>query len=662
MKYIVLNIVLLFALITNAQDYKRTQNWYFGDSAGLSFTTDPPTVLTDGVMNAGEGCSTISDTAGNLLFYTNGVTVWNKNHQVMENGNGLSGHISSTQSSVIIPWPSNDSLFYIFTTDAIGKPKGLQYSLVNTKVNNGLGKVITKNILLQSPVSEKLAATKHLNSKDYWVLARGFNNNNFYAYLITDSGLVNCPIVTAIGATAKELADAQGEIKFSEDGTKLAEAVYNLSYNRVDLFTFDKIRGKVLNEINITNITLPYSVEFSAEANYLYVTTRLNYVYQYDINSSNGNTIRNSQHQIYFPGNTLYNYHGIIQKGTDDKLYIALWDSNFVSIIHNPEKIGDSCNFALYGINLGKKSTFGLPNFISSYFYRPSLDFAYTTNCVNDSINFEAKGGTTYSWQIFRNKAILHSSTQSTTNFNFTDTDEYTIQLVSGTDTVAKTIYIEPKLSLGQDTILCNQNSYSFNIPQNHRCITWQDGADSMRYTIKQSGTYYVSAYNIRGCLVADTVKVNFATLAPPIISQNNDSLFTDSGNYTYKWYYNNASIVGNSHTLKITKNGNYRVEITNSNGCTNSSPNFLAKGLSIQILKTEDHFKIYPIPTQNKLFIVPITNVTITEITLVDAIGRAFHCPPATEIDLAALAKGIYYLEIIDTENIHYKSKIIIN
>ena len=662
MKYIVLNIVLFFALIANAQDYKRTQNWYFGDSAGLSFATDPPTVLTDGSMNAGEGCSTISDTAGNLLFYTNGVTVWNKNHQVMENGNGLNGHISSTQSSLIVPWPSNDSLFYIFTTDAIGKPKGLQYSLVNTKVNNGLGKVITKNILLQSPVSEKLAATKHLNSKDYWVLARGFNNNNFYAYLITDSGIVNCPIVTAIGATAKDLADAQGEIKFSDDGTKLTEAVYNLSYNRVDLFTFDKIRGKVINEINITNVTLPYSVEFSAEANYLYVTTRLNYIYQYDIKSSNGNTIRNSQHQIYFPGNTLYNYHGIIQKGKDDKLYIALWDSNFVSIIHNPEKIGDSCNFALYGLNLGKKSTFGLPNFISSYFYRPSLDFAYTTNCENNLINFTAKGGTSHTWQIFRDKAIFHSSTQSTTNFSFTDTGEYVVQLISNADTVTKTIYIEPKLELGNDTLLCNQNLYSVHIPPNHRCITWQDGADSTKYTIKQSGTYYVSAYNIRGCLVTDTVKVTFTTLAPPIISQNNDTLYTDSGYNSYKWYYDTAPIIGSTHTIKVTKNGNYRVEITDSNGCSNTSSNFLVKGLSIQDLDAENYFEIYPIPTNNTLFIENKHNITLQSIRIKDIAGRIFNYTPDNTLSLEALAKGIYYLELVDTENNHYTTKIIIN
>jgi len=124
--------VLLNAAYTlNAQDYKRTQNWYFGDKAGLSFATDPPTPLTDGAMSTVEGCATISDTAGNLLFYTNGVTVWNKNHQVLQNGTGLKGDPSSTQSAIIIPQPGNDSVYFIFTTTDFGRTDGLQYNIIS---------------------------------------------------------------------------------------------------------------------------------------------------------------------------------------------------------------------------------------------------------------------------------------------------------------------------------------------------------------------------------------------------------------------------------------------------------------------------------------------------------------------------------------------------
>src|SRR5258706_5132995 len=77
----------------------ETAKWYFGGNAGLDFMTSPPTILTNGALSA-DGCSGISDGAGNLLFYTNGATVWNKSHVVMANGTGLFGG-NNFQSALI---------------------------------------------------------------------------------------------------------------------------------------------------------------------------------------------------------------------------------------------------------------------------------------------------------------------------------------------------------------------------------------------------------------------------------------------------------------------------------------------------------------------------------------------------------------------------------
>lgn len=77
-----LNIFVVFG-------QNEANNWYFGYNAGLSFSTDPPTPLTNGALVTGEGSAVISDVNGNLLFYTDGSTVWNANHVVMPNGTGL---------------------------------------------------------------------------------------------------------------------------------------------------------------------------------------------------------------------------------------------------------------------------------------------------------------------------------------------------------------------------------------------------------------------------------------------------------------------------------------------------------------------------------------------------------------------------------------------
>ncbi len=96
----------------------EANTWYFGEFSGLSFNTDPPTALDNGALNTNEGCASISNSDGNILFYTDGLTVYNKLHNVMQNGNDLLGDISSTQSAIICPYPGNTDLYFIFTVDA----------------------------------------------------------------------------------------------------------------------------------------------------------------------------------------------------------------------------------------------------------------------------------------------------------------------------------------------------------------------------------------------------------------------------------------------------------------------------------------------------------------------------------------------------------------
>jgi hypothetical protein len=98
--------------------------WYFGDNSGLSFNTVPPTALDNGALNTNEGCASISDSDGEILFYTDGVTVYNKTHNIMLNGAGLLGDVSATQSAIICPYPENPNLYYIFTVTDLASSNG----------------------------------------------------------------------------------------------------------------------------------------------------------------------------------------------------------------------------------------------------------------------------------------------------------------------------------------------------------------------------------------------------------------------------------------------------------------------------------------------------------------------------------------------------------
>src|SRR6478609_9739459 len=100
-----------FFIFSQSQEFNT---WYFGNAAGITFNpggTTTPRALNDGTNAAYDGNSSICDVDGNILFYTNGTTVYNRNHQVMAGGAGLLGHQSATQSSMIVPRPNSDSLF-----------------------------------------------------------------------------------------------------------------------------------------------------------------------------------------------------------------------------------------------------------------------------------------------------------------------------------------------------------------------------------------------------------------------------------------------------------------------------------------------------------------------------------------------------------------------
>lgn len=538
-------LLLLLPACALAQDYKRTLNWYFGDSAGISFATNPPTALSNGAMFSYEGCASISDTNGNILFYTNGEKIWNKNHQIMELGDIIFGNNSSTQAAIIIPQPGNDSIYYLFTTPAIGNTSsGLRMTIVNIRANGGLGKVILRNTKLQSSMCEKLTATLHENGRDIWIVVHGFKDsgkdNLFYSYLLTENGLVNCPILTNIGAEhykyAQSLNNAQGAMKFSPDGKRLAVTVYNQWQNYIEFFDFDKTTG-ILSEMRRIKVSgyLPYGLEFSKNGKKVYVTTRGNDIYQYNLDVYDSLSVQQSETLIYPRPNSIYNYHAQIQLGADNRIYIALVDSNFLSIIEHPDSAGLACGFQLNGLQLasGKTSQYGLPNFVTSYLNRDSsIDFTYRFLCPSTQAVFNAKFALSPQWSI-RKKNSVSGWSYSGNNFTHTfDTGTFDVWLRSGTDSIKKTITVSPtaELLIPTDTLKCQVDTILLN-PNNahwYTCITWNNSfVPSETFAALQTGTYTVTAWTTHGCKLFDTINVRLYKTPPdPLVNPMADTLY----------------------------------------------------------------------------------------------------------------------------------------
>lgn len=355
-------LVVSFVLL-GASGFAQKQNnqWRFGAGGGVNFNTDPPSFVAGSAIATNEGSASVADkTTGALLFYTDGVTVWNALNQVMPNGTSLDGGstaLSSTTAAVIVPKPSSANLFYIVTVDEQFSPSGVRYSVVDMSLNGGLGDVLPtqKNVFLLNTTSEKLEVVPAADGQSFWLLAHDEPGNTFYAYKITSAGIQNTPVVSTIGSTQ---SNGAGHMKINKQFTKIAIGV--TPGGKMELFDFNNATGVVSNLITwTTNFPLPlvYGIEFSPNGNVLYVSN-LERLVQYDLTQATGTAIGNSALQL----SSGFYAAASLQLGPDDKIYI---NSGTVDVINCPNKLGVLCDFqqnAIAGQTGG--GGYGLPKWV----------------------------------------------------------------------------------------------------------------------------------------------------------------------------------------------------------------------------------------------------------------------------------------------------------
>ena len=394
-------ISFLFIIISTnfsfGQAISKSSNiWYFGDRAGLDFNFSPPIALLDGQLNTQEGVATIANENGNLLFYTDGSTVWDENHDAVPNGNGdLDGHFSATQSAIITPHPGNSNQFFIFTTDELGGPNGLSFSIYDVSLEgNGdenfpLGDIDAskKNIRLNVPVTEKLTAILKSNAGEYWILAHAWNSDDFYAYELTCDGLNETPIISSIGNVHSGGIDninSVGYIKASPDGSKIG--LVNRTTNTIELFDFDKASGKLSNFKEYSPIVSSlYGIEFSVDSKYVFVGD-LNNILRYEIETDDLTYIEADNNSPFSSSNVIR----AIQIGPDLNIYVSIRNWEYISVIEDPtgfSPIIKTSDILLNPDGLNRKCKFGLPNIF--LFNTNPIDTFLLSACQGDSVVFE---------------------------------------------------------------------------------------------------------------------------------------------------------------------------------------------------------------------------------------------------------------------------------
>ena len=614
-------IILLFIIIpVRSYSQLQTTNWVFGDSAGISFQYDKIEPIANSAIRASEGCSSISDNQGNLLFYTNGETVWDATHTPMPNGKNLNGDISASESSLIIQKPGNDFRYYVFTVDNMAQSNGLQYSIVNMQKNSGYGDIVDKNNMLLQPVTEKLAAVKHNNGTDIWVAVHEWGSDAFYAYLLTENGITDTVKSNAGDIHFKDNNDrntpAAGCMKFSPNGKWLALSFSPLPEHKSQIFSFNDATGIIDSPVTFPPknsypfFLWPYGIAFSPNSKKLYLGTDT-IIYQLDMEHLPGDTtqfknsatiIRKNKYQSAFYG------FSSLQLAPNGKIYVANSDydqnieeldgNSFLDVIRSPNKDGAKCDYKYQGLELKHgKTTLGFPNFVASRLKSPAIyfddmckgektKFTLSRNTDPDSIIWHFNDNNTSSDDANKGLKAEHV-------FSRPDTFQVKSVLYTGNtaDTLRQPVIIRdnPKVNLGPDTTLCEDSAMIINAkPHNTKNLgtgkkaeceyLWKTGeqnikTDTSHIQITDKNIYSVEVSSYYGCRDKDTIDIDTApnpgfTLGQDTTLCKNDTLTLETRFDSGDFLWQDSS---KQTTYKVSSPGTYFLRYKNYAGCSNS-------------------------------------------------------------------------------------------
>lgn len=526
----------------NSRAQGENMNWHYGRNLSLNFGQTPLTLGTSQV-NVMEGCSSVSDANGNLLFYTTGFKIWDKNGVEMPNATGLQGngpilppqpdpYGSGYKSVYIIKHPGNSQRYFVVSGDPYEETiKKLYYHVVDMSLNGGLGDVVPgqKNIEIMIDVSEHLSVIGGADCNTYWLVApKNGYSDQYYTFKIDAAGFHNTPVINTLPMAVYGLKEL-----FQ---TKNRHTVIGVSNTHLFTMEFDGVNGTLSNfdTISTSLSTIPHYNSAPGmskdKTKFYFGNGMLGNFYQVDLNLlPNLGAVKNSMTEVIPAPPVFSNIFYSRTAPVGDKIYIIHhWYNN--------------SNLLPYLSSLDNAS-------------QPAAQVVYTQS----ALPFAPPG------------------------------NPYAVYYSLGTDVV-----INPPsdslFNIASDTVLCNQGSYQLHSNNSTASqFEWSTGATTAAITVTQSGTYWVKSTNV--CeIVFDTFHVNFLT--PEVILPEDTTLCTGKSLVIEPIAGNADSYLWNTGattpTLTVTGPGTYTLEISQQ-GCTASDTIYIEEISSYVTILQED-------------------------------------------------------------------------
>lgn len=401
--------LVLSTFILHAQG--ENNNWCFGQNVGLNFNTSPPSFFRDS-MQVFESSSSVSDAAGNLLFYTSGAMVWDRNNNLMPNGLGLYGNGptdleqknmgSSANGVIIVKSPANSNQYYIITTDAIEDPtSNAYYSLVDMTLNSGLGDVVIsqKNITLAENITEGLTMAALSGCNGYWIVLHKRLIPEYYSFKIDVNGISTIPVISTGILASSDPYLQRSQICINPQSSRLARS----TDSGIEIASFNKASGIFSDFLVIDNSPQELGCPiFSPDGSKLYSNNRNGGgFYQYDVSLLPNLVDIQSSKTLIAPGF----YTGSGRLAPDGKIYSKNLASTYIASVSHPNVAGTACGFV--------PNALAIPSFVFDKTFTelgsavlinalPILNIAEqdTAICQGHSIlmHAEASTGSSYLW------------------------------------------------------------------------------------------------------------------------------------------------------------------------------------------------------------------------------------------------------------------------
>jgi PKD repeat protein len=428
-------------------------NWYFGNFGAIDFSAGTPVPTKTALINntiqheppfpGVGGTVSLSDSSGNLLFYSNAVSVWNKHHQKISTSPIFgASDISASTGVCYVPYPGQPGKYFIVGASAnlFVSPEGVKFAEVDINSNTVQPFKIFQHHSAPVKMSQFLTVVPHCNGIDYWIIAHGYaDDRRFYSYLVTAAGIDNLQAPVISQGTHRGYNGSGNQLKANRKGDKLILCTpHGEGNSAAALYDFDSMTGQVKNEKNIPDVpgynNIQTGAAFSPNGEFVYLMRTSNFatgglpywLFQYRLSDLEYNIIN-------APG---FYFAAPFQQGPDNQIYITTQD-HFFARLSNPDQWGGASVNGSF-INMRKlsdsiRTSVSIPGFIDAKRPLPlNPDFtAVITDCSTYRFSVLCFNGFTATWN-FGDGSPAQTGNMVTHNYALPGNYMVTMQLSQG--------------------------------------------------------------------------------------------------------------------------------------------------------------------------------------------------------------------------------------